>query len=73
MPNWASLRPPLRWEASIEDSFYPDADAKLQEAFEYSVIGHLFLSPDIIFIIDPKYIKNIYLQRSYGFSIFICL
>jgi len=39
----------------------PDADAKLQEA-----------CPGIIFIIDPKY-KNKYLQRSYGFSIFISL
>jgi len=51
----------------------PDADAKLQEASEYSGIGHLLLSPGIIFIIDPKYIKNKNLQRSYGFSTFSCL
>jgi len=62
MPNWASWRPLL----SRTEEGLPGADAKLQEAFEYSVIGHLLLSPGIIFIID-------YLQRSYKFSIFICL
>jgi len=51
----------------------PGANAKLQETSKYSVIGHLLLSPGIVFIIDPKYIKYKYLQRSYGFSIFICL
>jgi len=36
--------------------------------------GWLFINKLFFyFLIDPKNIKNKYFQRSYGFSIFICL
>jgi len=73
MPSWASGVHHFAGKLLTRtEEGLPGAEAKLQEASEYSVIGHLLLSPGIIFIIDPKYIKiNIY--SDLNLSIFICL